>query len=79
MTTRDLLEIAAEAAERLEREGLVACGRRVDGVTRVDFWTRAGDAYSLVLENDAITVDEIVAACLAEVGVPASPRPRVVH
>lgn len=69
MATRDLLDIAADAAERLEREGgLVACGRRANGVTRVDFW-RAGQQHSLVLTEATTNVDEIVFACLAKAGV----------
>lgn len=69
---RDLLDLAADTAERLECHGLVACGRRVNGVARVDFWTHAGHAYSLVLEDGAASVDDVLAACLATAGV----RPR---
>ena len=62
---RDLLDIAADAAERLERHGLVACGRRVNGVTRVDFWTRAGQAHSYVIDDGAVGLDDVVSKCLA--------------
>jgi hypothetical protein len=65
---RDLLDIAADAGERLERHGLVACGRRVNGVTRVDFWTRDGQAHSYVLGDAAPSVDDVVAGCLATAG-----------
>ncbi|MFO0738357.1 MAG: hypothetical protein U0270_20860 [Labilithrix sp.] len=70
MASRDLLDIAADAAERLEREGgLVACGRRVDGVTRVDFWSGRGQQHSLILTEAMTNVDEIVLACLVKAGV----------
>ena len=76
MPSRDLLDVAADSATLLERHGLVACGRRVNGITRVDFWTRGGDAYSLVLEDLGVSVDDVVARCLAAAGaraaVPAS-------
>jgi hypothetical protein len=65
---RDLLDIAADAATRLESHGLVACGRRVNGVTRVDFWTRDGRAYSYELAEPTSSVDDVVAGCLATAG-----------
>lgn len=65
----DLLLLAANASEILERHGLVACGRRQDGVTRVDFWTRDGGSYHHELKHDDLTVDEIVAACLEIAGL----------
>lgn len=70
---RDLLDIAADAAERLEGLGLVACGRRVNGVTRVDFWTRPGAAHTYVLADADASVDSVVAACLATAGVRLPP------
>jgi hypothetical protein len=73
---RDLLDIAADAATRLESHGLVACGRRVNGVTRVDFWTRAGQAYSLVLDDSATSVDDVLAKCLETAGVNAKAKAR---
>ena len=82
MATRDLLDIAADAAERLEREaGLVACGRRVDGVTRVDFWTRNGSQLSLILTDTMTNVDEIVLACMtkASAGSKKSAPPSILH
>ncbi len=67
MVTTDLLVLAGDASEKLERHGLVACGRREDGVARVDFWTRDGKAYRYELTGNAttLTVDEVVATCLA--------------
>jgi hypothetical protein len=67
MSTTDLLVLAGDASEKLERHGLVACGRRQDGVARVDFWTRDGKVYRYELTGDAetMTVDEVVVACLA--------------
>lgn len=82
MATRDLLDIAADAAERLEREGgLVACGRRVNGVTRVDFWTRGGVQHSLVLTEAMTNVDEIVLACMTKAGTKSkkSAPPSILH
>lgn len=75
----DLLRLAGEASEVLERYGFVACGRRVDGQTRVDLWTPDGVAYQHVLTGTEVSVDEIVAACLALVppadrGAPARGR-----
>ena len=68
MTNRDLLIVAGDASERLERHGLVACGRRENGVTRVDFWTRGGKAYRHELKDETVTVDEVVSTCLAIAG-----------
>lgn len=75
MPNRDLLLVAGMASETLERHGLVACGRRENGVARVDFWTRNGKAYRHELKDEALTVDEVVAACLAIAGIStATPR-----
>lgn len=69
MPNRDLLIVAGDAAERLERHGLVACGRRENGATRVDFWSRDdGRAFRHELKDDAVTVDDVVAACLEIAG-----------
>ncbi|AKV00348.1 hypothetical protein AKJ09_07011 [Labilithrix luteola] len=65
----DLLLLAANASEILERHGLVACGRRQDGVTRVDFRTRDGSSYQHELRRDDLTVDEVVAECLVIAGL----------
>jgi hypothetical protein len=72
MTNRDLLIVAGDAAERLERHGLVACGRRENGVTRVDFWARDGKAYRHELEDESVTVDAVVVTCLGIAGLGAS-------
>ena len=70
MTKRDLLILAGDVSERLERHGLVACGRREDGVARVDFWTRAdGRAYRLELRDEAATLEDVVATCLSIAGL----------
>ena len=73
----DLLVIAGLASEILERHGYVACGRRENGVARVDFWERhGGAAHRYQLEGDP-TVDEVVTACLALAQhEPETPRPR---
>lgn len=77
MSNRDLLVVAGDASERLERHGLVACGRRENGATRVDFWTRDGKTFRFDLEDDALTVDDVVATCLAMAGV-RTPPPRMI-
>ena len=69
MSKRDLLIVAGDAAERLERHGLVACGRRENGVTRVDFWARDGKAYRHELKDEAVTVDDVVLTCLRVAGL----------
>lgn len=75
MPNRDLLIVAGDASERLERHGLVACGRRENGVTRVDFWTRDGKAFRCELDDDAISVDDVVSTCLAMADIrPTGPR-----
>ena len=66
----DPLSLAGDASAILERYGFVACGRRVNGRTSVDFWTRDGIAYQHQLTGDEGTVDEVVAACLALVPAP---------
>ena len=80
MPTTDLLVLAGHASERLERHGLVACGRRQDGVARVDFWTRDGTVYRYELSGDAatMTVDAVVATCLAMAEIDPA-RPPGVH
>ena len=69
MSNHDLLVIAGDASERLERHGLVACGRRENGVTRVDFWARDGKSYRHELQDEAVTVEAVVATCLAMAGM----------
>lgn len=72
MSHPDLLIVAGDAAERLERHGLVACGRRENGVTHVDFWTRDGKAHRHDLKDEAVTVDDVVVTCLAIAGLARS-------
>jgi hypothetical protein len=69
MSKPDLLVVAGDAAERLEHHGLVACGRRENGVTRVDFWARDGKAYRHELKEAEATVDEVVITCLRIAGL----------
>jgi hypothetical protein len=71
----DLLALAGKASEVLEGHGFVACGRRQDGVTRVDFWTSNGTTYRYEVRDAAVTVDDIVAGCLAMAG---GPKPHAV-
>jgi hypothetical protein len=70
----DLLILAGMVAETLDRHGLVACGRRENGQTRVDFWTRDGRTFrhELAKESPTITVEEIVATCLVTAGLRTS-------
>jgi hypothetical protein len=80
----DLLVLAGLASEILERHGFIACGRRENGVARVDFWDRhTGRPYRHELNAGpaSATVDEVVAACLAlaEREVEPTPPPRISH
>ncbi|HQY62893.1 MAG: hypothetical protein IPQ09_27880 [Myxococcales bacterium] len=70
--SRDALELAADVAEVLEAYGLVACGRRKDGVARVDFWTREGRAHRFPVSGDE-DVGSVVAACLELAEVVVTP------
>lgn len=78
MSKQDLLVVAGDAAEKLEQHGVVACGRRIDGVTRVDFWTNTGELHSYVLGETDTTVDGVVMSCLAMLDEPA-PKAIVHH
>jgi hypothetical protein len=73
MTSNDLLVLAGDAATALESIGFVACGRRIDGVTRVDFWGRDGACFRYALVGDESSVPEVVAACIAMAGEGALP------
>lgn len=66
----DLLVLAGNVSEMLEERGLIACGRREDGATRIDFWTRTGQTFRYDLISDDVSVEAIVAACLAMAGIP---------
>lgn len=61
----DPLVLAGEAAAILEQRGFVACGRREEGVTRVDFWSRDGEAYRYVLRATDSDAREVAAMCRA--------------
>jgi|GEM_PF-5505510 len=66
--THDLLEIACDAATILESYGFVACGRRVDSVTTVDCWLRAGGVihrYSFPLDANDRTGRQVADRCAA--------------
>jgi hypothetical protein len=75
-TQIDPLSLAGDASAALERHGFVACGRRVNGETRIDFWTRDGAAYRLELKGDERSVDEVVATCRALAAASARPSGR---
>lgn len=72
MPNRDLLIVAGEISEVLEHYGLVACGRRQDGIARVDFWKDDGTAYRYVLEDAEVDIEDVVAMCLAKAGIKAT-------
>lgn len=74
MSTPDLLVVAGQVSEELEAHGLVACGRRENGVIRVDFWTDRGDYHRLELGGEVSTVREAVSTCLALAGLAPSSR-----
>jgi len=64
----DLLVVAAAVAEVLEHHGLVAMGRKKDGATYVEFWTRSGEAYRYEMgpsSSPPPSVAAIAAECLA--------------
>jgi hypothetical protein len=69
----DLLVLAGDASEHLEQRGLIACGRREQGRTRIEFSTRAGKGYRYDLTDDHATLEGVVAACLAIAGLPTEP------
>jgi len=60
----DALVLAGDAAEELERHGVVACGRRIAGATHLDVWTRDGRAFQLHVTGEE-SVPELVASCLS--------------
>jgi hypothetical protein len=68
----DLLVLAGEAAALLEAHGFVACGRRQDGMTTLDFWGRDGKRFRLKLTDREHSVEALVQVCLDVAG--ASPR-----
>lgn len=70
----DLLTIAGLAAELLEGHGFIACGRKQDGITRVDFWTRDGAAAFRFELRGEMAVEEVVSACLALTGTDTAPK-----
>lgn len=70
----DLLVLAGDVADALEAHGLVACGRRRDGVTTIDFWGPSGSRFRLRLTGEETRVDALVSACLEQVGRAAPPR-----
>ena len=51
----------------------------MNGVTRVDFWTRGGEAHAYVLADAAASVDSVVAACLGAAGVRLPPAESEKH
>lgn len=73
----DLLVLAGKSSEILERHGFVACGRRQDGVARVDFWTPNGEMFRYELRDESATVEAVVAACLAMAGSAKPEQPPV--
>jgi hypothetical protein len=52
MTKIDALVLAGDVAAELERYGMVACGRREDGVARVDFWTHEGRGFKYPVSGE---------------------------
>jgi hypothetical protein len=66
----DRLKIAADAAELLDRLGIVAYGKRVDGRVSLDGFAQVGGnriAFSYELDDDAITAEALAAMCVAKV------------
>ncbi len=76
MPNMDALVLAGDVAEMLEGYGVVSCGRREDGVARVDFWTRDGRVFHVPVSGEE-TPFEVLHACLALAGL--EPRERRVQ
>lgn len=71
--TSDALVLAGDAAAELERHGVVACGRRIDGVTHLDVWTEDGRAFKLQVSGSE-SVDDLVKKCLSVATTRRAPR-----
>lgn len=72
----DALVLAGDVAAQLEEYGVVACGRRQDGETRIDFWNRSGKGFRCAVTGteDAWT---LLHTCLQSAGIPSTPRASV--
>lgn len=76
---RDPLVLAGDAAAILEDHGFVACGKRQDGITKVEFWSKTGDTFHYTVTGGEGSPAEVAAACLSvAIGgtLPARHRPR---
>lgn len=66
----DLLRLAADAAEILDRLGVVAYGKRAEGRVSVDGFAQVGGrrvAFSYEIDDDDATAEAIAAQCMAKV------------
>ncbi len=66
----DRLQLAADAAEILDRLGIVAYGKRVDGRVSLDGFAQVGGrrvAFSYEIDDDDATAEALAAQCMAKV------------
>lgn len=70
----DALVLAGDVAARLEEYGVIACGRKQDGVTRVDFWNHAGKSFQCAIDGTE-DVGTLLQACLHIAGIEAARAP----
>ena len=66
----DPLVLAGDVAALLEEYGVVACGRKEDGQTRIDFWSHQGKGYRYAVTGEEETVS-LLAICLQLAGIEA--------
>jgi hypothetical protein len=59
----DALVLAGDVAALLEEYGVVACGRRQDGATRIDFWSHTGKGFHCAVTG-AEDPTTLLRACL---------------
>lgn len=64
----DPLVLAGDVAALLEEYGVVACGRKEDGLTRIDFWSHQGKSYRLAVDGSE-PASSLLAACLQIAGI----------
>ncbi len=67
---RDRLKIAADAAELLDKLGIAAYGKRVDGRVSLDGFAQVGGkriAFSYELDSDDLSAEALAAMCVAKV------------
>lgn len=64
----DALVLAGDVAAQLEEYGVIACGRRQDGETRIDFWSHSGKGFRCPVTG-AEEASVLLQTCLHLAGV----------